>query len=68
MNSTPEQRRWQLVESIFHQMEACPAHLRAARLREICAGDDALAREVESLLDCSERLRAASNPPARSAP
>jgi eukaryotic-like serine/threonine-protein kinase len=45
---TPE--RWQDVERLFHGALELPLDERASFLRESSAGDDALKREVESLL------------------
>ena len=45
---TPD--RWQQIEQLFHAaLEREPAQ-RAAFLRDACAADDGLRREVESLL------------------
>src|ERR1700752_1508034 len=45
---TPE--RWQRVEQLFHAALERKESQRTAYLHEVCAGDDALRREVESLL------------------
>jgi hypothetical protein len=45
---TPE--RWRRVEELYHAALACDARDRARFLRDACAGDDALRRDVESLL------------------
>ena len=45
---TPE--RWQEVERVYHAALARPAAERAAFAREACAGDEALLKEVHSLL------------------
>ncbi len=42
--------RWSKVESIFHKALEADDNRRAAVLEESCAGDEALRREVESLL------------------
>src|SRR6266567_528072 len=42
--------RWSKVESIFHKALEAGDSRRAAVLEESCAGDEALRREVESLL------------------
>ncbi len=42
--------RWSEVERVYHGASARPAGERAAFLAEACAGDEALRREVESLL------------------
>ena len=43
--------RWQLVERLYLGALERPAGERAAFLAEACAGDEALARDVQSLLD-----------------
>jgi serine/threonine protein kinase/Tol biopolymer transport system component len=45
--------RWQRTEAVFHAARARPAHERAAYLAEACGDDEALRRDVESLLDDS---------------
>ncbi len=50
---TPE--RWQQVEDLYHAAYARPAGERAAFLDEACRGDEALRRDVESLLNDSSR-------------
>jgi hypothetical protein len=45
---TPE--RWAEIERIYHAALERDATVRAAFLAEACKGDDALQREVESLL------------------
>jgi serine/threonine protein kinase len=42
--------RWRHVEQIYHDALARDAHERAAFVRAACGGDEALCREVESLL------------------
>lgn len=42
--------RWQQVERLYHAALARPAEERAVFLAEACAGDEALQREIESLL------------------
>ena len=42
--------RWQQIERLFHEALARGEADRSAFLREACAGDEALRREVESLL------------------
>ena len=46
---TPE--RWQRVEELYHAAYARPIGERAAFLAEACRQDDALRRQVESLLN-----------------
>ena len=48
MAMTPE--RWAQVERLYHAARARPDNERAAFLADACAGDEALRREVESLL------------------
>src|ERR1700730_2253924 len=48
MPMTPE--RWRRVEELYHATLACDARDRALFLGDACAGDDALRRDVESLL------------------
>jgi serine/threonine protein kinase len=50
---TPE--RWQQIEQLYHGAQEREESQRAAYLREVCAGDDALRREVESLLAQGKR-------------
>jgi uncharacterized protein (DUF2384 family) len=45
---TPE--RWQRIEQLYHEALEHEEGQRAAYLAEVCAGDNALQREVESLL------------------
>ena len=45
---TPE--RWQEIDRVWHAVLARPEPERAAAIVELCAGDDLLRREVESLL------------------
>jgi Tol biopolymer transport system component len=46
--TTPE--RWARTARLYHEALACAASERASFLADACAGDDALLREVESLL------------------
>src|SRR6266511_2206412 len=46
--TTPE--RWARIERLYHEALAQDSHERASFLADACAGDDALRREVESLL------------------
>src|SRR4029450_1462791 len=43
--------RWATVERLYHEALTRSANERQGFLAEACAGDDALRREVESLLD-----------------
>jgi hypothetical protein len=47
---TTSSDRWGAVERVYHAALARPVDERAAYLAEACAGDEALRREVESLL------------------
>jgi len=42
--------RWRRTEEVFHRVLDAPAAERAARLKELCAGDAELLQEAESLL------------------
>ncbi len=54
---TPE--RWQEVDRVWHAVLARPQPQRAAAIIELCAGDDDLRREVESLLASLDQASAA---------
>src|SRR5712691_3053500 len=43
---------WKKIEEVYHSAREREESQRAAFLEEACAGDDALRREVESLLAC----------------
>ncbi len=60
---TPE--RWQRIEALYHAARARPPAERAAFLAEACPDDEALRREVESLLS-EPRPTTGSSPPRRS--
>src|SRR5438552_9768910 len=47
---TPD--RWQKIEEVYHSARERQGRQRVAFLEETCAGDEALRREVESLLAC----------------
>src|SRR5690349_1617001 len=49
---TPD--RWQKIEELYHTARERDESQRVAFLNEACAGDDALRREVESLLACEQ--------------
>ena len=51
--------RWQRVEEIFHQAVELAPEACSAFLDQVCAGDEPLRREVESLLAnaCGPSLR-----------
>ncbi len=55
-------QQWQRVKATFAQVVEQPAERRAALLAELCAGDDALQREVASLLAAHEDTRAPLGP------
>jgi Tol biopolymer transport system component/predicted Ser/Thr protein kinase len=50
MSSPSDHLSWQRARSVFEAVADLPAAQRAARLTELCGGDDGLRREVESLL------------------
>ncbi len=50
-----EPERWQRVEQLYHSALALEASRRDAFLNDSCAGDEALRRDVVSLLACHER-------------
>ncbi len=58
--TTPE--RWARVERLYHEALAHSAHEREAFLAVACAGDDALRREIESLLAHDGRAAFLSTP------
>jgi serine/threonine-protein kinase len=45
---TPD--RWRRIEELYQAALQHPAHGRAAFLAEACAGDEALRRDIDSLL------------------
>jgi Tol biopolymer transport system component len=49
--------RWQHVERLYHEALARHEAERATFLREACVGDEALRRELESLLDYASAAR-----------
>ena len=53
MAASPE--RWRLVESLFHRVADADPDDRPRLLDELCAGDTALRRELESLLLSADR-------------
>jgi hypothetical protein len=59
---TPE--RWQKVEQLYHAALDREESQRAAYLHEVCAGDNALQREVESSLAQEKRGDALLESPA----
>ena len=61
-NTDPE--RWQAVKDLFDAALARPAEERARFLDRACAGDEALRREVESLLASDEEAKSFMESPA----
>ena len=56
--------RWQQVEQLYHAALEREANRRAAFLKEACVGDEALLREVESLLAYQEKVEGFVEAPA----
>jgi len=56
--------RWRKIEQIYNAALERPASGRAAHVREACAGDEDLRREVESLLGQGEHADSFLEPPA----
>ena len=54
--------RWARTERLYHEALACGANERGSFLADACAGDDALRREVESLLAHDGRAAFLSTP------
>src|SRR5215213_3248630 len=50
-----EVKNWERIEGIFHAALPLDARARAAHLDDMCAGDEALRADVESLLTAFER-------------
>ena len=48
-------QRWQKLTDLFDSLVGLPAAERAARLRELCAGDETLRAQAESLLGEADR-------------
>ena len=55
MSPQPEQDRWRLVESLFHQASEMRGTDRDVFLRQECANDLELQQEVESLLESEDQ-------------
>lgn len=49
-----DKKRWNRIEELFARVSECPPGDRPPRLAEWCEGDEALRREVESLLDAAD--------------
>jgi serine/threonine protein kinase/Tol biopolymer transport system component len=59
--------RWQKIEQLYHAALELAEDQRASYLREICANDDALRQEVESLLAESNHAEILETPPIETA-
>ncbi len=59
---TPE--RWQQIDRVLQAALERPEDQRAGFLDETCAGDEALRKEVESLVSCHERATSFMETPA----
>src|SRR5215510_1259555 len=59
---TPE--RWQRIKQLYHIALGREANEREAFLAEVCAGDESLRSEVESLLRCDARAEGFMEAPA----
>ena len=51
--------RWEAIDQVWHAVLAHPEHERAAAVVDLCAGDEALRHDVESLLRHLARASAA---------
>jgi eukaryotic-like serine/threonine-protein kinase len=56
--------RWDRIEDIYHRALECDASQRHAFLADTCAGDEALLREVESLLQHQNEAESLMEKPA----
>src|SRR5262245_53999084 len=59
-----EPQHWERIEWLYHAALDRDANERAAFLAEICAGDESLRGEVESLLHCDARAEQFMESPA----
>src|SRR6516162_5536227 len=59
--------RWRRIEELYHSAREQEGSQRAAFLKEACAGDDALRREVESLLAQEKGVKGFLEAPASEA-
>ena len=59
---TPE--RWQKIDQLFHSALAQPPEARALFLAEACAGDEAIQKEVELLIQSHEQAESFIEQPA----
>ena len=62
MRATPD--NWEQVKKLFDAAIAQPTGERAAFLDDACAGNEALRREVESLLESDEQAGSFMDAPA----
>ena len=58
------EHRWEEIKALFHQAASRPADARAAYLEQVCAGNEALRAEVESLLAADSDAESAIQVPA----
>jgi serine/threonine protein kinase/Tol biopolymer transport system component len=56
--------RWRKIEELYHSALECEPSQRAAFLKEGCAADEGLYREVQSLLDHEEKIHTFMETPA----
>ena len=56
--------RWQKIEELYHSVLERESSQRAAFLKEACAGDEGLFREVRSLLEHEEKVETFMETPA----
>jgi eukaryotic-like serine/threonine-protein kinase len=59
-----EPERWRKIEELYHSALGREPGKRADFLKQACAGDEALRREVQSLLDHEERVKEFMEAPA----
>ena len=59
-----EPERWNRIEQLYHSARRRQPTEQAAFLKEACAGDESLWREVESLLCCRSEAEAFIESPA----
>lgn len=60
--------QWERIETIFYAVMELPQNEREEFLRQACAGDEALLREVQTLLMANRRTETFLNPPAAALP
>lgn len=58
------QEQWQRLEQLYHAALECDAAERSAYLATVCVGDEALLRELESLIRCDVRAERFIETPA----